>query len=67
LELFSPKLVEKQQVVVLNKIDMPHVAEKQAQLEKELLAVLGHKRFMSISAAKRINTSELVSELQPMQ
>jgi GTPase Era involved in 16S rRNA processing len=46
---------------VLNKIDMPHVAEKQAQLEKELLAVLGHKRFMSISAAKRINTSELVS------
>ncbi|CAN0457148.1 unnamed protein product, partial [Ectocarpus sp. 12 AP-2014] len=32
LELFSPKLLKKQQVVVLNKIDLPHVRSKQIDL-----------------------------------
>lgn len=34
--------------MVLNKIDIPHVRSKQAELEEMLKAELGHSRFMSI-------------------
>lgn len=33
---------------MLNKIDLPHVKSKQAELEEALKAELGHSRFMSI-------------------
>lgn len=36
------------QVVVLNKIDLPHVRSKQAELEAQLKSELDHSRFMSI-------------------
>ena len=36
---------------MLNKIDLPHVREKQAELEDQLKAELGHSRFMSIRYA----------------
>ncbi|CAN0351498.1 unnamed protein product, partial [Hapterophycus canaliculatus] len=48
LQLFSPKLLEKQQVVVLNKIDLPHVRSRQEELEAMIKAELDHTRFMSI-------------------
>lgn len=35
-------------VVVLNKIDLPHVRSRQAELEVSIKAELGHTRFMSI-------------------
>ncbi|KAG5180000.1 GTP1/OBG-domain-containing protein [Tribonema minus] len=60
LELFNIKLAGKPQVVVLNKVDLPHVAEKQAEIEAGLLAMMPHKRLMTISAAKRLHTSELM-------
>ncbi|CAM9581236.1 unnamed protein product [Discosporangium mesarthrocarpum] len=66
LELFSPKLLEKQQVVVLNKIDLPHVKEKQEQLEADLKQVIGHNRFLSISAIKGVRTKELMRRLQKL-
>lgn len=39
------------QVVVLNKIDMPHVRSKQEELETKIKAELDHTRFMSIRYA----------------
>lgn len=36
------------QVVVLNKIDLPEVRSRQAELEEHLKAELGHSRFMAI-------------------
>jgi len=47
-------------VVVLNKIDLPHVAEKQAELEAKLKEVIPHTRFMAVSAMQKTNTAELV-------
>lgn len=35
-------------VVVLNKIDLPHVKSKQAELEATIKVELGHTRFISI-------------------
>lgn len=35
-------------VVVLNKIDLPHVRDKQEELEAMIKAELDHTRFMSI-------------------
>ncbi len=47
-------------MVVLNKIDLPHVAEKQAELEAKLKEVIPHTRFMAVSAMQKTNTAELV-------
>ncbi|CAM9618879.1 unnamed protein product, partial [Choristocarpus tenellus] len=72
LELFSPKLLEKPQVVVLNKIDLPHVQEKQGQMESDLKSAIGHTRFLSIRrdyrncAVKGIKTKELMRRLQKL-
>ena len=60
LALFNPKLAEKPQVVVLNKIDLPHVAAQQAALEEKLKAVVPHTRFMAVSAMQKTNTAELM-------
>lgn len=60
LSLFNPKLAEKPQVVVLNKIDLPHVAAQQAELEEKLKAVIPHTRFMAVSAMQKTNTAELM-------
>lgn len=66
LELFNPKLAEKPQVVVLNKIDLPGVAERQAEIEQALKEVIPHTRFMSISAIKKENTGELMHRVWKM-
>ena len=47
-------------MVVLNKIDLPHVAAQQAELEEKLKAVIPHTRFMAVSAMQKTNTGELM-------
>ena len=59
LELFNPKLADKLQVVVVNKIDIPEVRDKLEELTKRIKQVSGHTRVMGISAA----TGERVKEL----
>jgi len=59
LELFSPWLARKPQVVVLNKVDVPEVREQQKELLAALAAAAGHKRVLPISAA----TAEAVPTL----
>ena len=66
LELFRPALLEKPQVVVLNKIDLPDVAERQDELLKALKAEMGHKRIMPISAVKSTNTQELMARVRKL-
>lgn len=62
LNLFSPELAIKPQIVVLNKIDLPHVQEKQQELLEKLKDVMPHKRLLPISAAGRIGLDELVEK-----
>ena len=59
LELFNPKLADKLQVVVVNKIDIPEVRDQLEDLTKRIKQVAGHTRVMGISAA----TGERVKEL----
>eukprot|EP00596_Hydrurales_sp_CCMP1899_P000561 CAMPEP_0119039956 /NCGR_PEP_ID=MMETSP1177-20130426/9734_1 /TAXON_ID=2985 /ORGANISM="Ochromonas sp, Strain CCMP1899" /LENGTH=558 /DNA_ID=CAMNT_0007004517 /DNA_START=218 /DNA_END=1894 /DNA_ORIENTATION=- len=59
LELFNPKLAQKMQVVVINKIDIPEVQEKLEELTKGIKKAAGHSRVLGISAA----TGERVKEL----
>jgi hypothetical protein len=51
-------------VVVLNKIDLPHVAEQQAALEARLKEVIPHTRFMAVSAMRKTNTAELMHRVR---
>jgi len=60
LQLFSPTLAIKPQVVVLNKIDLPEVSSKQNELLEGLQASMSHTRLLAISAAGRIGVSDLV-------
>ena len=60
LQLFSPTLAAKPQVVVLNKIDLPHVAAKQEELLATLRSNMSHARLLAISAAGHVGTSDLV-------
>ena len=50
LLLFNPKLIYKMQVIVLNKIDVTHVAERKEELVRVLKRSCGHTRVMAISA-----------------
>jgi GTP-binding protein len=62
LQLFSPLLAAKPQVVVLNKVDLPHVAAKKEELMKGLLARMSHTRLLSMSAAGRIGVDDLIDK-----
>jgi len=66
LQLFSPWLSKKPQVVVLNKVDIPEVAEKEAQLMRDIAAAVGHKRILSLSAATTQNVSLLMQRLRKL-
>ena len=48
------------QVVVLNKIDLPHVAESVDTIMKDMALVMSHKRLLCMSAASRIGVDEVV-------
>lgn len=60
LQLFSPILAQKPQIVVLNKMDVPEVKEKSGLILEEISRNMPHKRLLSISAAGRIGTEELI-------
>lgn len=59
LQLFSPGLAAKPQVVVLNKIDIPEVEAKAERIIEELKAVMPHSRLLPISAAGKIGLDSL--------
>lgn len=54
------------QVVVLNKVDLPHVQEKVPALKEALLQDMGHTRIMEISAATGLNTQELMQRVRKL-
>jgi GTP-binding protein len=60
LELYSPILSGKPQVVVLNKIDLPEVAHRQEALVASLRGAMRHSRLLQVSAARRTAIPELV-------
>eukprot|EP00981_Chlorochromonas_danica_P008350 scaffold2136_cov170-Ochromonas_danica.AAC.4 len=66
LELFNPKLANKTQVIVLNKIDIPEVREKQLHLIRDLKKVAGHSRILPISAATGENVKELMIRVRKL-
>ena len=57
-------LAEKPQVVVLNKVDVPEVKEREADLLAQLRQSAGHTRVLSISAATTHNVQELMSRVR---
>lgn len=59
LQLFSPELAAKPQVVVLNKLDIPDVKEKESQIMDALRNEMSHSRLLPISAAGRIGLDDL--------
>ena len=60
LQLFSPLLASKPQVVVLNKIDIPEVGDKIELLKRKISEAMPHKRLLTMSAAGRINVDEVI-------
>jgi GTP-binding protein len=64
LKAYDDMLGKKPQVVVLNKVDVPEVREKQDELLEQLREAAGHSRVMTISAATTTNVQELMSRLK---
>jgi GTP-binding protein len=64
LKEYDPFLAEKPQVVVLNKLDVPEVQEKEEELMEGLRQAAGHSRVLSISAATTMNVKELMGRLK---
>jgi len=60
LQLFSPLLAVKPQVVVLNKIDVPEVQQRQEEILEGVLKNCKHTRVLTISAAGKIGLDTLV-------
>lgn len=64
LLLYDEFLAQKPQVVVLNKIDIPQVKEREEELLEALRQAAGHSRVLSISAATRVRVKELMGRLK---
>lgn len=60
LQLFSPVLATKPQIVVLNKIDLPSVVNKMDQILQQLQDNMSHNRLLVISAQDRIGVEDLI-------
>lgn len=63
LEMFNPRLANKTQVVVVNKIDIPEVREKLDETIAKLRKLTGHTRIMGISAATGENVKDLMKRV----
>jgi len=61
LALFNPELAHREQVVVLNKVDLPYTAEREAELRAHFEG-LGYV-FVGISASARLNLGPLMDEV----
>lgn len=73
LALFQPNMMEKQQIVVINKIDIPSVRDKLEILTTSLREQAQHTRVLGISAATgenvkatMIKTHKMLSSLPPI-
>jgi len=64
LKQYDVFLSEKPQVVVLNKIDVSEVKEKEEELLSKLKEAAGHSRVLSISAATTERVKELMGRLK---
>lgn len=64
LTLFNPILIDKPQLVVFNKMDLPHAQEKWPAVEQALQA--RNLPVMAISAATRENVKEMLRQLRTM-
>ena len=64
LKKYDEFLSQKPQVVVLNKIDVSEVYEKQDDIIAQLKEAAGHTRVLPISAATTKNIEELMSRLK---
>jgi GTP-binding protein len=64
LAQYDDMLAKKPQVVILNKIDVPEVKEREHELVEQLKQASGHTRVLSISAATTENVKELMSRLR---
>ena len=62
LKLFSINLANKPQVVVLNKIDLQNVKNKQHHILMKLKQSMSHSRLVSISADKNIGVQDLIEK-----
>jgi GTPase len=64
LQLYDPAvLVNKPQVIVLNKLDLPDVRDRKDQLVEQLKKASGHSRVLAISAATTDGVAELFERL----
>ncbi|KAJ8908917.1 hypothetical protein NDN08_005618 [Rhodosorus marinus] len=63
LALFSPGLVDKPQVVLINKVDIPDVKEKIGEIEAGLRSKMSHKRLAVISAASGEGVPTVIKRL----
>ncbi|CAJ1945555.1 unnamed protein product [Cylindrotheca closterium] len=64
LKMYDEFLAQKPQVVVLNKIDLPDVQDKQEDLLEQLREAAGHSRVLPISAATTERVKELMGRLK---
>jgi len=64
LEKYDTFLAQKPQVVILNKIDIPEVREREDELMAQLREAAGHSRVLSISAATTERVKELMQRLK---
>ena len=64
LREYDELLADKPQVVVLNKNDVPQVADDEDQLIEKLKKEAGHSRVLSISAVTSRNVKELMGRLK---
>jgi GTP-binding protein len=63
LKQYDDFLAQKPQVVILNKVDVPEVKEKEEELLQSLRVAAGHSRVLPVSAATTENVSQLMSRL----
>lgn len=66
LELYSPELARKPQVVILSKSDLPGVAERAPAIMKRLHEVTNHKRILCISAHNGTNLQTLAKRTRSL-
>jgi GTPase len=66
LELFNPKLLNKTQVVAINKIDDPDARELLDDVIKEIKMRAKHTRIIGISAATNENVAELMIRVRQL-
>lgn len=63
LKLFNPRLADRTQVVVINKVDLPEVRELLPDMISEIKRLAGHTRIVGISAATGENVKMVMERV----